>query len=85
MYYYKEDKNYVIYDHASNNLPINGWLHNCIFCCAISSRLIDYKYKHLDLLLLICKDCKIDDKENLIKKIVKSTIPKYKRKISYII
>lgn len=79
MDYKKIDDYYLLYKHSSKNIPIEGWLHNCIFCESITCSQINYDYDY-PIKIILCNECKrinnidkyklkIDDwiKKNIIK------------------
>lgn len=74
MYYQIREKNILILTHdiSLKSLPKNGWIHNCIFCNAITSLEVDFPFlQKLQIKILICKDCKNSNKINKNKKKIK--------------
>ena len=69
MYYEKNGKYYLLYEHKKNqdSLPMSGWLHNCIFCGAITSSEEDFTYDKLNIKLLSCYNCERNNKKELYK------------------
>ena len=63
MNYKKIDDYYLLYVHDSKNIPIDGWLHNCIFCSTITHNELKYD-SDFPIKIIICNNCK---KNNNIK------------------
>jgi len=79
MDYKKIDDYYLLYIHKSKNIPIDGWIHNCLLCESLTSSELNYDNDY-PIKIILCYECKktnnvykykykIDDwiKKNIIK------------------
>ena len=88
MYYELEGNKYIIFNHDTDNksLPINGWIHNCVFCDTITSSHKKFNHNYLSINIIICPDCYkrnlLDINKKLINSWIKSNI-KVKRKFNW--
>ena len=74
MYYQIRENDILILTHdiSLKSLPKEGWIHNCIFCNAITSLEVYFPYfSGLNIKILICKDCKYSNKIDLNKDKIK--------------
>ena len=56
MYYERNGESYLIFDHDMDQktIPFEGWLHNCIFCQAITANEEDFEHDQLKVKILSC-------------------------------
>ena len=59
MYYERNGESYLIFDHDMDQktIPFEGWLHNCIFCQAITANEEDFEHDQLKVKILSCYKC----------------------------
>ena len=69
MYYEEENGVFLIFYHnkIDSSLPFDGWLHNCIFCKAITSNYEDFDYKEIKFKILNCVSCKKSNQKDKYK------------------
>ena len=80
-----EDNHFLIYEHnEQDNIPFDGWFHNCIFCGSITALEVKFNHKAIDVNILCCKDCnkfeKIEKYKNSINKWIEENIIKTRGK-----
>lgn len=82
-YLYEDDK-YILFQKTKESLPIDGWLHECIFCGEITGRTIPFNHKIIDVELICCKLCTkkadVTSKKNKINSWIYENIPESRRK-----
>ena len=80
MYYQEEDGTFLIFYHDKclGNLPLRGWIHNCIFCHDITSNTQDYYYEKERLKILTCKKCGKSNNKDKLDSWIEKNIPKFR-------
>ena len=75
IFYHEKYSDYIlIYNHSlsDKSLPLNGWLHRCFVCEAISCKEVDYNYKKIAFKITTCPNC-----QNKFKKVKKNKLNRF--------
>ena len=86
MLFTYEDDYYLIFEQEKKeSLPLDGWLHNCIFCLDITGSMIDFPNENIKIRLMCCGKCKNElkneDEVKRLNKWIYKNIPQSRRKL----